>query len=361
MLGDMNTPRPSGIPLRADRDAYEREQRRSLTRAITAMALSRRGEDPADLLRAAWPHDSAAEILTKAATTPTSTSSYPTYTTAKTLPALAPQSASVRLFASAMQVDLAGVSKVRIPYMAATPQPGFIGEGAAAPLAQFSLAGVDLGPACKLLILSAVTGELENATPESASAIIGRSLAEATAKSLDTAVFGSVAATAGLRPAGLLAGVSVTTATAGGGLAALVADIGNLAGQVADAGIAADDLIIITHPETATKLRLLASPAFTNVVLGTPQVAVGTVIAVAPGGLAVAYSGVPQVEVSREALAHFEDTSPLPIATGAQGSGVLATPVRSAFQTDSLIIRVRCRCAWAALPGAVQYLTGATW
>jgi hypothetical protein len=38
----------------------------------------------------------------------------------------------------------------------------------AAPVAQFSLAGVDVGPACKILILAAVTGELENATPEQA-------------------------------------------------------------------------------------------------------------------------------------------------------------------------------------------------
>ena len=359
MLGDMNTPRPSGIPLRPDHDLYEREQRRSLVRAITAKALGHK--DAEGLLQRTWPHDSVAEMVLKAAVSPTSTSSYPAYTTAKTLPALAPQSAAVRLFASAMQISLDGVASISIPVAATQPQPGFVPEGAAAPLAQFSLSSVTVGPACKLMILSACSGELENATPESASAIIGRSLAVATAKSLDTAVFSTTAATAGTRPAGLLAGVSVTTATAGGGLAALVADMGNLAGQVADAGIAADDLVIITHPETAMKLRLLASPAFTNTVLGTPQVAVGTVIAIVPSGLAVAYSGVPDIETSTEATVHFEDTSPLPIATGAQGSGVLATPTKSAFQTNLIIIKVRARCAWAALPGAVQYLTGATW
>jgi hypothetical protein len=353
----MNTPRPAGIPLRPDRDLYEREQRRSLVRSITAKALGR--DDPSGLLQRTWPHDTGAETILKAAVSPTSTSSFPSITTAATLPALAPQSASVRLFASAMQISLAGVSKVRIPYTVLTPQPGFVGEGSAAPLAQFSLAGVDL--ACKLLILSAVTGELEAAGPEAASVVIGRALAEATAKSLDAAVFSTTAATAGTRPAGLLNGVTPITATAGGGLAALVADLGNLAYEIADGGLSADDMVIITHPETATKIRLTASPAFANTVLGTPQVAVGTVIAVAPAGLAVAYSGVPDIETSIEAAVHFEDTSPLQIASGAQGSGVLATPTKSAFQTNLIIIKVRCRCAWAALPEAVQFLTGATW
>jgi Phage capsid family len=353
----MNAPQRQGIPFRPDPAAYERENCRSLVRVITAKALGR--DDPSGLLQRTWPHDTRAEMLLKAAVSPTSTSSYPTHATARTLPALAPQSAAVRLFARCLEVDLAGVATVRIPYTVTTPQPGFIGEGAAAPLAQFSLAGVDLGPARKILIQSAVTGELENSGPETASVIIGRSLAEATARSLDTAVFGGAAADA-TRPAGLLNGVTPITATAGGGLAALASDLGNLAGQIADAEIASDDLVIIAHPESATKLRVLA-PGFGNTVLGCAQLAVGTVIAVAPSGLGVGYSGVPDIETSIEATVHFEDSSPLQIASGAQGSGVLATPTKSAFQQDLIIIRVRARCAWAALPGAVQYLSGATW
>ena len=130
---------------------------------------------------------------------------------------------------------------------------------------------------------------------------------------------------------------------------------------MADVGIAADDMVIIAHPKQAAKLRLLAGPAFTSTVLSSPQVAAGTVIAVAPDALFVGYSGAPEVESSIEATVHFEDATPLPIATGAQGSGVLATPTRSALQQDLIIIKLRARCAWAAMPGAVQYLTGATW
>jgi hypothetical protein len=340
---------------------YEREQRRSLTRAITAMALGGRGDGRADFVRRVWPHDSGAETILKAAVSPTSTSSYPSYTTAKTLPALAPQSAAVRLFSLCMQIDLAGVAKVRIPLTAATPQPGFIGEGSAAPLAQLSLAGVDLGPAKKILILSAVTGELDQATPEAASVVIGRALAEATARSLDAAVFSSVAADA-TRPAGLLNGLTPITASTGGTDVELIAtDLGALAGSIADANIATDDMVIVASPAQAIKLRLLSSPNFTNTVIGSNAIADGTIIAIAPGGLATAYSGVPDIETSKEATVHFEDTSPLQIASGAQGSGVLATPTRSAFQQDLIIIRVRCRTAWAALPGSVAVITGVGW
>src|SRR5438132_633471 len=84
----------------ADPDILEREHRRSFRRAITAMALADRSRKPDEILRSAWPHDDMAERLLKAASSPTSTSSYPTHTTAATLPALAPQSAAVRLFST---------------------------------------------------------------------------------------------------------------------------------------------------------------------------------------------------------------------------------------------------------------------
>ena len=58
----------------------------------------------------------------------------------------------------------------------------------------------------------------------------------------------------------------------------------------------------------------------------------------------------------------MEDANPLPLATGAQGSGVLATPQRSAWQTDTLLLRIRLNAAWGVLrPGAVQVINGVNW
>src|SRR5262245_30642954 len=313
----MNALARQGIPLTPDRDAYAREQRRSFTRAITSMALADAGNwqvDPADILKTAWPNDTQAERVLKAAVSPTSTSSYPSITTASVLQSLAPASASAQLFARCFKVELAGVAKVRMPYVSLAPTAVFVAEGAPAPAVQYTLAGVDVGPVKKLLIMAALTGELDVSAPELASALIGRLLAAAATKSVDAAVFDSVAADAN-RPAGLLNSVTPITATAGGGLAALVGDLGNLAGAMADAGIDPGDMVIVTHPETAIKLKSLASPLLTNTVLATPQVAVATVIGIAPAGVGVGYSGTPMIESSKEGVIHMEDTTPLAIGT----------------------------------------------
>ena len=143
---------------------------------------------------------------------------------------------------------------------------------------------------------------------------------------------------------------------AGGGLNALANDIGNLAGAIAEADIATDDMVLIAHPETANKIRLLAPAGFSNTVLENRQIAVATVIAVSPAGVFSAYSGVPKIEVSGTPTISIEDTTPLPISSGTQGSGILAVPTKSAYQHDLLVIKVTCRVAWAALPGAVQWV-----
>jgi hypothetical protein len=353
----MNRP----IPLRPDPHALAAADRRSLIRALTCKALASvrdQGAGAGDILRRAWPDDAQAALIVKAAVSPTSTAGYPSITTATVLPALAPGSASARLFARCLQVDLAGVAKVRVPYISGAPQPGFVGEGSAAPVAQFSLSGTDVGPARKILILTAVTGELEGAAPETASVIIGKALSDATTKAVDAAVFSNIAADA-TRPAGLLTGVTPLAAATGGTDPLMAEDVGALAAAIADADIDASDMVIVASVPQAVKLRMLSSANFTNLVIGTNAVADGTVIGIAPSAVAVGYSGSPEIESSREAVVHFEDTTPLPIATGVQGSGVLATPTRSAFQTDMIVLRARC--AWAALPGAVQLINNVGW
>ena len=165
------------------------------------------------------------------------------------------------MFARCLQVDLAGVAKVRVPYISGAPQPGFVGEGSAAPVAQFSLSGADVGPARKILILTAVTGELEGAAPETASVIIGKALSDATTKAVDAAVFSNIAADA-TRPAGLLTGVTPLAAATGGTDPLMAEDVGALAAAIADADIDASDMVIVASSAQAVKLRMLSSAEF---------------------------------------------------------------------------------------------------
>jgi len=349
-----------GIPLVPDRGALAAADRRSLIRAFTAKALAPApGEDAGEILRRAWPADREAELILRAAVSPTTTADFPAITTASVLPALAPMSASARLFVRCLQIDLAGISKVRVPYAAVAPQPGFIAEGGSAPVSQFSLAGVEVGPARKILIMAAVTGELEKATRETASTIVGNALANAVAKTVDAAAFDDVAADT-TRPAGLLYNVTPLTAAATGTIAEMIAaDIAALATAIADADISADDMVVVAAPAQAATLRVLA-PSFANLIIGTTALAAGTVVGIAPAGVAVGYSGAPEIETSKQGLIHSEDTTPLAIGT-AGSPPTVAAPTRSAFQSDLIVIRVRARCAWAALPGAVQFIETVGW
>ena len=174
-------------------------------RGITAMALSsgRQRDDAAGLLRRAWPNDLHANTVLKAAVSPdlaprairATRPRRPCRRSRRSPPRCSYSRTACRWISAASPWFAFRTSRL-------APQPGFIGEGAAAPVVQFSLAGVDVGPACRILILAAVTGELDRATPETATAIVGRVLAEAVTRAVDSAAFSSNAATA-IAPAGL--------------------------------------------------------------------------------------------------------------------------------------------------------------
>ena len=95
--------------------------------------------------------------------------------------------------------------------------------------------------------------------------------------------------------------------------------------------------VFITTPALAkrSKTRILASPKFANIVLSSSSLADGTVIAVVPRGLVTGYDGTVAIDLSTEAVLHYESSAPLPIV---DGSGVAASPTFSAFQTDTTVL-----------------------
>jgi hypothetical protein len=214
-----------------------------------------------------------------------------------------------------------------------------------------------LGPVSKLLILSALTREMAAASAENAEVIIGDALTLSAAQSLDAALFSANAATASF-PAGILHGLTPIASAATTGAAGVADDLALLAAAIGAAGINPDDVVIITTPAVATKVRVLASPKFTNTVFSSSSLAAGTVIAIVAAGLTTGYSGAVTVEASTEATVHFEATTPLPIV---DNSGVVAAPVYSAFQTDMTVLKIRGNVAWAVHPGAIATVTGAAW
>jgi hypothetical protein len=85
-----------------------------------------------------------------------------------------------------------------------------------------------------------------------------------------------------------------------------------------------------------------------TLIFGDTMPAAGVVIGIVPAGLVTGYSGNVMIDSSNAAAVHFEDAAPADIVSGA---GVPAVPVKSAFQTDMTILRVRGDCAWVVHPG----------
>jgi hypothetical protein len=139
--------------------------------------------------------------------------------------------AAFKLFSRGLMLDMSGVHTYRLPNVAGLPPtPVFIGEGQPAPNVQWTFAATVLGPVKKTLILSAVTGEVERGGPWSSAAIIGKVLADASNRSIDTIAFDTNAGDA-VRPPGLLHGVT-PVAGAATGVDAVFEDRATLAGAI---------------------------------------------------------------------------------------------------------------------------------
>jgi len=337
---------------------------RSVTRAATA-ALLNRIRSPHDgqgerVLAECWPADrNALAILTRAATAPATTTTagwaaeLALATTAGVFLSSLPESAASRLFAAGLMLPLDGVASIKVPYAAATPSlaPSIVAEGAPIPVRQAGITTVTLGPIRKLAVLTALTNELGGHSTPVAELLIRQVLAGSAALALDQTVFTS-------STGGLLNGVTPLTATAGGGVAALLGDLGQLAAAISVAG--GSKIMLFVPPAKAAIIPVYA-PGYPVELVPTPALAPATVVMVDPAGVVSGTSGQPRIDTGRETAVHYEDSTPLQITTGSPGSAVLATPVRSAFQADMFALRLTLDCAWAARPGYVQYISGVTW
>src|SRR5262245_46742802 len=101
----------------------------SWRRAVAAMALAElQRARPEAILRRAWPRDATADLIFRSAVSPTTTADFPATEAFLTLPNLAPASAAVRLFAYGLQLDMGGVTTVRVPNVATPPAAAFVAE-----------------------------------------------------------------------------------------------------------------------------------------------------------------------------------------------------------------------------------------
>lgn len=261
--------------------------------------------------------------------------------------ALQPMSAAAGLFALATNLSFGRAGELFVPAIGDLPMADFIAEGAPMPVIMGLTSGVSMSP-YKIGAIVAMTNEMMRSS--SAEQLMEAALTANIGPSLDRLVFSNTAAAPGLRPPGILNGVPpITPPSALTNSEGMIQDMMTLAKAVAPYGgqiafiASADCWVRMTKADVGAK----GAPVFVASNLDTP-----TLIAIVAPALAVAIDA-PMIDTSSQAVMHMDD-APLPIVDNA---GVMASPVRSMWQTDSVGLRFRLPVSWVLrAPEAVAWL-----
>lgn len=288
---------------------------------------------------------------------------------------LMPASVYPGLAARGLRLNFGRAGVISIPSRAATPTiaGSFVLEGSPIPVRQGAFTSQTLTPK-KLAVISTWTREIgEHSTP-ALEGLIRNAMQEDTAVAVDTVLLDATAASA-TRPAGIRNGVSVTTATAGGGFTALVGDLkGLVAALITASNGNLRQPVWIMNPIQALSIAVtqnasgdfpFATEINSNRFQGYPVILSSTVTAgrvtLVDAADFVTVEGAPRFDLSDQATLHLEDTTPLAIGT-AGSPATVAAPVRSLYQTDSVALRMIMDLNWTLRrAGVVAWTETITW
>jgi hypothetical protein len=325
---------------------------RSLWRACVLRTLRARGEGNP------WPEDHVVDLVLRAAQSPTSLTDAPELATvlAEFVTALVPYSAAAGLFNLSTNLTFGNAATIALPSISDLPQADWIREGAPMPVVQGVASAVSMSPH-KIGTIVALSNEMMRSS--SAEAVVREALMNNIGPSLDRSLFSAAPGTPGLRPPGLLDGVpplGEADAAVMPKTEAMIEDLETLIEALGPYGGNGRIALICSARHSVRLQNTIFSekeyPLFVASTLTTQ------LIAVAASALAVAVDP-PRIDSSGETVMHMEDTNPLPIVGDPPG-GVMATPVRSAWQTDSTGLRFVLPVSWVLRAPAVAWLTP-TW
>jgi HK97 family phage major capsid protein/HK97 family phage prohead protease len=328
------------------------------------------------------PTKAVTEMITRAASAPatTTTSGWASQLVQTInvdfMDSLMPMSVYPRLSALGLRLGFGRNGTISIPTRSATPTiaGSFVGEGSPIPVRQGAFTAVTLTPK-KMAVISTMTREISEHSIPAIEGLISNAIQEDTSVAIDTVLLDATAASA-IRPAGLRNGVGATAATAGGGLAALVGDVTGLsAALVSSTSGNLRNPVWIMNPTAANAIGLLQNSlglfpfrdemnrgtlnGWPVIVSGT--VTAGQVILIDAADFVSVTGDDPRFDVSDQATLHMEDTTPLAIVADASPD-VVAAPVRSLWQTDTIGIRMILPMNWAMRrTGVIAWTQSITW
>lgn len=286
----------------------------------------------------------------------------------------------------------------RNPLGATLTEPAWVGEGGVIPLTQFSFGSTKINR-YKLAAITTMTREIADRSTPAIEGLLRDALSESYSEVLDAAFLSNAAAVAGVRPAGLLNGLTTAGATAGGGEAAVIADLKKMLAAF-EAARTGSRPVLLMNTTDRLSLSMLTSPMSEFLfrdelasgrllgieVVSSANVPQGTIVMVDADSLVTAFDA-PMFDVSDVATvteANADGTAPTQ-AGAAIGGGALGTagqviqdggiPVsggtgasttgytaRSLWQTYSLGIRMVAPTSWSMVrPSSVGFISSITW
>lgn len=289
---------------------------------------------------------------------------------------LLPQSVYPGLSAKGGRFGFGRNGTISLPTRDATPTiaGSFVGEGAPIPVRRAGFSSITLTPK-KMAVITAMTREITERSTPAIEQLLRNAIQEDTAVAIDSVLLDANAATA-IRPAGLRNGIATAAGTAGGGIDAVVADLKAMLGALSTATNGnIRNLVFLMNPAQALALSLtqnaggdfpfaqeISQGRFQGYsVIQSTTVPAGVVIALDAADFFSATGDDPRFDVSDQATLHMEDTTPLAIGTEGTPT-VVAAPVRSMFQTDSIALRMILPMNWAMRrTGVLVERTAVTW
>jgi len=289
---------------------------------------------------------------------------------------LMPNGILTRLAPRGMSLSFGRAGRINIPTRSRTPTiaGSFVAEGSAIPVRQGAFTTQFLIPK-KLGVITSYTREMSIHSVPAIEGILREAIQIDTTVAVDSVLIDANAATA-TRPAGLLNGIAALTATSGGGFAAVVGDIKQLTGALTTATYGnTRSLTWLMNPTNINSMKLTVA---TNTgvfpwrdelergtlngypVIDSATVPANTVILVDAADFVTASGDGPTFATSDQATLHFEDTAPLDLVAGSPG--VVASPQRSLFQTDSMALRMTWDLNWLMRrSGMIAWTQSVTW
>ena len=320
---------------------------------------------------------------------------------------LEPVSAFAALRSRALPLDFGTANSITIPNKTKGNRdmaPAFVGEGGVIPVGKTSFGSTTLNR-YKLAIISNFTNELLQQSTPNIETLVRQAMLDDTAFKLDQAFFDARPAVAGVRPAGILNGVTAT-ASAGSTAPDVITDLKVLLNAMTTANLGAKPVIVMNSNHvlglsttlTSTGSFMFRDEIRSGTLLGVPiiastNIAAGTVMIVDADSIAIA-NATPEFMVSDQATlvqANADGTAPTMAGadndytggalgtagevkpdggiivtgdtTGAPaGASVAGYQALSMYQVYSTAVRMVLPTSWGQMrSGAVASLSSVAW